>query len=109
MGHKDVGYKIRTSDKFAALLEIMNENSQVEIVYFTMIWDILDGHPLPYEPLTIWHDVRNCGTSEINPPDGKGKFEATTKLEIKTGSCCPYIIKSTQIGSNHVLIKLISR
>ncbi|TLD36045.1 DNA repair and recombination protein [Venturia nashicola] len=80
MGHKDVGYKIRASDKFAGLLEIMNENPKVEVVYFTMIWDILDGHPLPYEPLTIWHDVRNCGTSEVNPPDGKDKFTLESTL-----------------------------
>lgn len=73
MGASDVGYKIRSEDKLAALLEIMNENPRVEVVYFTMIWDILEGHPLPHEPVAIWHDLRVCGTSEVNPPDGQGK------------------------------------
>lgn len=68
-----MGYKIRPSDRIAALLEIMNENPRVEVVYFTITWDILDGHPLPYEPVAVWHDIGNCGTSEVNPPDGKGK------------------------------------
>jgi hypothetical protein len=72
-GTKDVGYRIRPSDTFAALIELMNENPRDERLYFTMVWDILDGHPLPCEPTVVWHDVRNCGTSEANPPDNQCK------------------------------------
>ncbi|KAE9978386.1 hypothetical protein EG328_001467 [Venturia inaequalis] len=74
MGVTDAGYKIRAQDKFALLLELMNETAKDETVYFTMIWDILDGHPLPHDVQLIHHDIRNCGTSEVNPPEGQSKF-----------------------------------
>ncbi|QDS77875.1 hypothetical protein FKW77_000329 [Venturia effusa] len=74
MGVTDAGYKIRAQDKFALILELMNENAKDETVYFTMVWDILDGHPLPHDVQLVHHDIRNCGTSEVNPPEGQSKF-----------------------------------
>lgn len=74
MGVTDAGYKIREQDKFALLLELMNENGKDETVYFTMVWDILDGHPLEHDVQLIHHDIRNCGTSEVNPPNGQCEF-----------------------------------
>ncbi|TID14430.1 DNA repair and recombination protein [Venturia nashicola] len=78
MGVNDAGYKIRDQDKLALLLELMNENGKDETVYFTMVWDILDGHPLPHDVQLIHHDIRNCGTSEVNPPEAKSKFTLNT-------------------------------
>lgn len=75
MGVTDAGYKIRAQDKLTLLVELMNENARDEIVYFTMIWDILDGHPLPHDVQLIHHDIRECGTSDVNPPNNQGGFK----------------------------------
>jgi hypothetical protein len=72
-GHDDVGYRIREEDKFAAIIDLANENPQDAVVYLTMTWDILEGHPLPGDVTMVWHDIRNCGSSEANPPKGQSK------------------------------------
>src|ERR1700742_1100898 len=40
----------------------------------TVTYDIVDGHPYQDEIRPIWFDVRQCGTSEVNPPKGKNQF-----------------------------------
>jgi hypothetical protein len=73
LGHDDVGYRIREEDTFAALIDLANENPEDAVVYFTMIWDIIDGHRLPGDVTMVWHDIRNCGSSEANPPKSQSK------------------------------------
>jgi hypothetical protein len=39
----------------------------------TVTYDIVPGHPYKDEIKVVWFDVRQCGTSEVNPPEGKSK------------------------------------
>jgi hypothetical protein len=70
-GVKDAGMKLRSTDKLGAVLEFMNENSEDKIVYLTMAYDFIEGHPFKNDVRALWFDVRQCGTSEVNPPRGK--------------------------------------
>jgi len=78
-GVKDAGYKIKSTDRFAALVELMNENMEDKTVYMTVTYDVVDGHPFKDEIKCVWHDVRNCGTSEVNPPKGQNRFSLGSK------------------------------
>lgn len=73
-GVKDAGYKLLGTDKFAALVELMNMNPEDKVVFLTMTYDILPGHPFKDEVKIVWFDVRQCGTSEVNPPKGKSEY-----------------------------------
>ncbi|KAF2432732.1 hypothetical protein EJ08DRAFT_658730 [Tothia fuscella] len=74
MGVTDAGYKLYDTDRLSALIELMNENMEDKIVYLTMTYDIVRGHPFKDEIKIIWMDVRQCGTSEVNPPKDKPQF-----------------------------------
>jgi hypothetical protein len=74
MGVMDAGYKLKSSDKFNLVLEFMNENPEDKLIYLTMTYDFLDGHPFKDNISIQWYDVRQCGTSEVNPPKGKGRL-----------------------------------
>lgn len=73
-GTKDAGYKVQSTDIFAALIELMNQNMKDELVYLTMNYDIVPNHPFKDEVKIIWLDVRQCGTSEVLPPKGQNQF-----------------------------------
>jgi hypothetical protein len=73
-GVKDAGYKLKGTDALDAVLELMNENRQDKTVYVTMTYDIVEGHPFKDEIRVLWLDVRQCGTSEVNPPKGRNQF-----------------------------------
>jgi hypothetical protein len=62
MGAPNVGYKIRAVDEFAALVELMNETPKDQVLYLTITYDVIEGHPLKDEVTALWHDIRNCGT-----------------------------------------------
>ena len=82
-GITDAGYKIKSIDSFASLIDVMNENEQDKTVWLTATYDIVDGHPYKDEIRSIWLDVRQCGTSQVNPPKGKScplKAKNGTKL-----------------------------
>lgn len=72
-GVTDAGYKLYAADKFAALVELMNVNPDDKIVYLTMTYDVIPGHPFKDEVRIVWFDVRQCGTSEVNPPKTQSK------------------------------------
>lgn len=78
-GFKNVGYKIRKTDKFAAIVDLMNENMEDKTVsstrcsksdiadtskvYLTLTYDFVDGNPKEYDDLKpIWLDVAQCLT-----------------------------------------------
>jgi hypothetical protein len=73
-GVSDAGFKMKPTDSLAAVIELMNENLTDQVVYITMTWDILDGHPFKDNIRVAWLDVRQCGTSEVTPPKGKNQF-----------------------------------
>jgi len=73
-GHKDIGYKLKATDEFAALVELMNENMEDKVAYMTITYDFLDGHPFKDDVKAIWLDVRQCGTSEVSPPPRQEKY-----------------------------------
>jgi hypothetical protein len=74
-GVKDAGYKLNQGDKLAALIELMNQTPEDQTVYLTMTYDIVHGHPFKDDIKLLWFDVRQCGSSEVNPPTGKRKFK----------------------------------
>jgi hypothetical protein len=73
-GVTDVGYKIRSTDSFASLIELMNQNMEDKNVYLTITYDVVDGHPFKDDLKCVWFDIRQCGSSEVNPPKGQNKF-----------------------------------
>lgn len=73
-GTKDAGYKLHKEDSLALLVELMNMTPKDEILYMTVTYDIIEGHPFKDDIKPLWLDVRQCGTSEINPPIGKSKY-----------------------------------
>src|ERR1700760_479142 len=44
-GISDTGYRIRSTDRFAVLLELMNENMEDKLTYMTITYDMVDGYP----------------------------------------------------------------
>jgi len=67
----DVGYKLKATDKFAALVELMNQTPEDQTVYLTMTYDFVKGHPFKDDVKIVWFDIRQCGTSEYNPPKSR--------------------------------------
>jgi hypothetical protein len=76
-GVKDAGYKLNKGDKLAALVELMNQTPEDQTVYLTMTYDLIQGHPFKDEIKMVWFDVRQCGSSEVNPPEGKCKSKSS--------------------------------
>src|ERR1700761_9553053 len=72
LGYDNVGYKIKSTDRFAVLLELMNTNKEDKSVYLTIEYNYVDGHPFKDDVKPLWFDARNCGTSDYNPPAGQG-------------------------------------
>jgi hypothetical protein len=73
-----LGYFLKASDKFALILDFMNEKPEDRVVYLTMTYDYVDGRPEGLSNFrTIWLDVAQCGTSEIRAPVQSGKFNVS--------------------------------
>jgi hypothetical protein len=68
IGASDIGYKLRPVDDFSLLVELMNENAQDKVVYLTVTYDILEGHPFKDEPAAVYLDARSCGTVRFSTP-----------------------------------------
>jgi hypothetical protein len=76
---KNVGYKINTADKFALIVDLMNENMQDKVVYLTLTYDFVPGHPEDYDDMRpVWFDVAQCLTSEWPPPYDNGNYTIPT-------------------------------
>jgi hypothetical protein len=70
------GYHLKSTDRYAFIVDLMNMNMDDKTVYMTMTYDILDG-PLPAgwrDIQVVWFDVNQCMTSEVNPPKQSGSF-----------------------------------
>ncbi|QDS77030.1 hypothetical protein FKW77_006552 [Venturia effusa] len=74
MGAKDSGYKLRAEDKLGTLIDLANMNADDKTLYYTMVWDYIEGHGLQNDVSMAWNDIRNCGSSEANPPEKQTKF-----------------------------------
>jgi len=73
-----LGYYMNPKDKFAFIVDFMNENKEDKVVYLTMTYDYLDGHTEGFSNFrSIWLDVAQCGTSEIAAPSGKTQFSVS--------------------------------
>lgn len=72
----NAGYHLKSTDKYAFIVDLMNMNQQDVTVYMTMYYDFLEG-PLPdgwRDVKTVWFDANQCGTSEVRPLQESGKF-----------------------------------
>jgi hypothetical protein len=77
----DVGYKLKTTDKFALIVDLMNENMVDKVVYLTMTYDIVPGHPANYGDIKpVWFDVAQCLTSEWPAPYDKGNYTVPSMM-----------------------------
>jgi hypothetical protein len=74
MGFEKIGYKINAADRFGIIMELMNMNPADKEVFFTVTYDIVEGHPYTESVKPVWFDARNCGTSHVNPPPKKGRW-----------------------------------
>jgi hypothetical protein len=71
-----LGYYMNPQDKFALIVDFMNENKDDKVVYLTMTYDYMEGRPEGFSNFrSIWLDVAQCGTSEVRPPKEMGSFE----------------------------------
>src|ERR1700712_5742496 len=58
MGADKVGYQLNPNDKFALIVDLMNENMEDKVVYLTITYDILPSHPANYDHMRpIWFDL----------------------------------------------------
>jgi hypothetical protein len=57
-GATDAGYKLKPTDKFAGIVELMNQNIEDKVVWLTMTYTIVDGHPYKDDIRVVWYDVR---------------------------------------------------
>jgi hypothetical protein len=73
-----LGYYMNPEDKFAFIVDFMNENKEDKVVYLTMTYDFIEGRPEGFSNFrSIWLDVAQCGTSEVTPPSGKTVFDVS--------------------------------
>jgi hypothetical protein len=73
MGASNAGYKLNPADKFALIVDLMNDNMQDKVVYLTITYDVIQGHPANYDDIKpIWFDLAQCSTSEVPPPQQAG-------------------------------------
>jgi hypothetical protein len=73
-----LGYFLNPEDKFALILDFMNERAEDRAVYLTMTYDYVEGRPEGFSNFrTIWLDVAQCGTSEVRAPVQSGKFNVS--------------------------------
>jgi hypothetical protein len=75
------GYHIKSTDKFAYIVDLMNMNMQDKTVYVTMYYEFVDGRmPAGWEDIkVVWFDAANCGTSEVRPTKENGAFVVRTR------------------------------
>jgi len=77
---KAAGYFLRANDKFALIIDLMNDSDQDKTVYMTMVYDYVDGWPTTldhYRP--VWLDVDECGISEVEAAAQKGAYTIRAK------------------------------
>jgi hypothetical protein len=110
-GVKDAGYKLKQGDKLAALVELMNQTPEDQTVYLTMTYDYVQGHPFKDEIKLLWFDVRQCGSSEVNPPVGQCKLRPSEN-KITPDSFQPnlsWIIPGSPISTQMSLVQSVGR
>ncbi|KAF2664916.1 hypothetical protein BT63DRAFT_79607 [Microthyrium microscopicum] len=70
-----VGYMLKPTDKFALIVDLMNDNMVDAVVYLTITYDYVQGHPAGWDDMKpIWFDVAQCLTSEWPAPYAQGKY-----------------------------------
>jgi hypothetical protein len=61
--------------RFALIVDLMNENMEDKIVYLTLTYDYVPGHPADYDDMKpVWFDVAQCLTSEWPAPSNTGRY-----------------------------------
>jgi hypothetical protein len=73
---KNVGYKLKKTDKFALIVDLMNENMADSTVYLTITFDIVkSADTATWDDMKpVWFDVAQCLTSEWPPPYNQGNY-----------------------------------
>jgi hypothetical protein len=62
-GAPKAGYMVDKEDKFHMIMDLMNENLEDAVLYFTITYGYVDGHPSGWNSIRpAWLDVANCGT-----------------------------------------------
>jgi len=77
-GYNNAGYKLKSQDKFALIVDLMNENMEDKLVYMTLTYDFVPGNGTGFRDVKpVWFDVAQCLTSEVWPPKQNGQFTLT--------------------------------
>lgn len=77
----NVGYKLKNADKFALIVDLMNENQVEKLVYLTLTFDTIPGNPAEYDDMKpVWFDVAQCLTSEWPPPYNTGNYTVPSSI-----------------------------
>ncbi|KAF2665461.1 hypothetical protein BT63DRAFT_417021 [Microthyrium microscopicum] len=108
-GVGDAGYNIKTSDKLAVIIDIMNDTPRDVVTWLTIQWDFIDGHPYDYEIKPIWLDARQCGTSEVNPPAGQKKFTIDYKWKSDVAGQIVGTIEHLHDGGTNMTVSIDGR
>jgi hypothetical protein len=71
----NAGYKLNSADKFSLIVDLMNENPEPVVVYLTIMYDFIAGHPENFDHIRpVWLDIAQCLTSEYPAPKQTGRF-----------------------------------
>jgi hypothetical protein len=66
---------LRFNDRFALIVDLMNELMEDKVVYLTLTFDFVPGHPVEYDDMKpVWFDVAQCLTSEWPAPYNTGRY-----------------------------------
>jgi hypothetical protein len=77
-GMTNVGYHMKTTDKLAFIIDLMNENMEDKTAYLTITFDYVEGSPAGFDDMRpVWFDAAQCSTSEVRAPQQKGAFVVT--------------------------------
>jgi hypothetical protein len=74
----NAGYPLRSNDRLALIVDLMNQSAEDKIVYVTMYYDYVDSIRKDWDEVKpVWFDVAQCAFSEVFPPKQDGEFTVT--------------------------------
>jgi Stress up-regulated Nod 19 len=77
-GINNVGYKVKTTDQFALIVDLMNDTMEDQVVYLTLTYDIMpENTPGMSNMKPVWFDIAQCLTSDYPPLKQDGSFQIT--------------------------------
>lgn len=74
----NVGYKVKSTDQFALIVDLMNDTEEDQVVYMTITYDIMPTDaPGMTNMKPVWFDVAQCLTSDYPALKQDGAYQLT--------------------------------